>query len=108
MDIGLSKVFLRRFKRIGSAIDSQDWFRNSVRPSRFAHKGNFGHALISGRVQRKNGAAILAARAALRGGSGLLTLHVPKCGYSAVQTAVPEAMCQVDQHTDVCTDIELI
>jgi len=30
----------------------------------------------------------------------LLTVHVPHCGYSIIQTAVPEAMATIDQSTD--------
>lgn len=57
-----------------------------------AHKGNFGHALIVAGSYGKMGAAVLAARACLRAGAGLLTVHVPRCGVEIMQTAVPEAM----------------
>jgi NAD(P)H-hydrate epimerase len=36
---------------------------------------------------------VLAARAALRAGAGLVTALVPECGYTIMQAAVPEAMC---------------
>lgn len=68
-----------------------------VRP-RFAHKGNFGHALLIAGSQGKMGAAVLASKACLRAGVGLLTAHVPQCGYPILQTAVPEAMVDLDQH----------
>ncbi len=42
------------------------------------------------------GACILASKAAVRSGLGLLTVHIPSCGYSIIQTAVPEAMATVD------------
>ncbi len=38
------------------------------------------------------GAAILAARGCLRGGVGKLTVNSPKCGYSVLQSSVPEAL----------------
>jgi NAD(P)H-hydrate epimerase len=44
------------------------------------------------------GAAVLASKACLRSGAGLLTTHVPQIGYPIIQTAVPEAMASVDQH----------
>jgi NAD(P)H-hydrate epimerase len=47
------------------------------------------------------GTAILASLAALRAGAGLLTVHVPACGYVVMQTAVPEAMISVDSHEQV-------
>ena len=42
------------------------------------------------------GAAILAGKAAMRSGLGLLTIHAPHCGYNILQTAVPEAMVSPD------------
>jgi len=63
---------------------------------RFSHKGNFGHVLLAAGSRGKIGAALLAARACLRSGSGLLTCLVPGCGYTVVQTAAPEAMVLTD------------
>jgi NAD(P)H-hydrate epimerase len=62
----------------------------------FAHKGNFGHALILAGSYGKMGAAILAARACLSAGVGLLTSYFPSCGYEIMQSSVPEAMVSVD------------
>ncbi len=64
--------------------------------NRFAHKGNFGHALLLAGSQGKMGAAILAARACLRSGAGLLTCQVPGNGLAILQTSVPEAMAIPD------------
>lgn len=65
---------------------------------RFGHKGTFGHVGIIAGSHGKIGAAILSVRAALRSGAGLVTAQVPTCGYALMQTSVPEAMCQVDEH----------
>ncbi|MCG8580481.1 MAG: NAD(P)H-hydrate dehydratase [Bacteroidales bacterium] len=65
--------------------------------SRFAHKGHFGHALLLAGNYGKMGAALLASRACLKTGAGLLTSHVPRLGYSIIQTAVPEAMANIDR-----------
>jgi NAD(P)H-hydrate epimerase len=61
--------------------------------SRFAHKGTLGHAALVAGSRGMMGAAVLAARACLRSGVGLLTAYVPSCGYTILQTAVPEAKC---------------
>lgn len=66
--------------------------------SRFDHKGTFGHALLIAGSFGKMGAAVLASKACLRAGVGLLTTHVPRQGCNILQTAVPEAMASVDQH----------
>ena len=70
---------------------------------RYANKGTFGHALLLVGSYGKIGAAVLAARACLRSGVGLLTVQVPRCGYTILQTAVPEAMCLPDGHHNVLT-----
>jgi NAD(P)H-hydrate epimerase len=53
----------------------------------------------------KMGAAILASRAAMRSGLGLLTAHTPKCGYEILQSTVPEAMVSVDSHDEIFTNV---
>ena len=72
--------------------------------SRFGHKGTYGHALLIAGSYGKMGAAVLASKACLRSGVGLLTTHVPHLGYSIIQTAVPEAMASVDQHDSFFTE----
>jgi len=72
--------------------------------SRFGHKGTYGHALLIAGSFGKMGAAILASKACLRSGAGLLTTHVPHFGYQIIQTAVPEAMASVDQHDSIFTE----
>ncbi len=42
------------------------------------------------------GAAVLAAKACLRSGVGLLTMHIPQCGTEIMQTTTPEAMVSPD------------
>jgi len=64
----------------------------------FAHKGNFGHALLLAGSYGKMGAAILAAKACLAAGVGLLTSYFPSCGYNIMQTSVPEAMAIADEN----------
>jgi NAD(P)H-hydrate epimerase len=64
--------------------------------NKFSHKGTFGHALLVGGSYGKMGAAVLATRACLHSGVGLLTVHVPACGYEIMQISVPEAMTITD------------
>lgn len=73
-------------------------FRCKILPRpRFSHKGTYGHGCLVAGSRGKMGAAILSAKAALRSGLGLLTVHIPECGYTIMQTAVPEAMCSIDE-----------
>jgi len=71
---------------------------------KFAHKGTFGHALLIAGSYGKMGAAVLASHACLRSGTGLLTTHIPRLGYSILQTAIPEAMTSIDQHDSMFTE----
>ena len=64
------------------------------------HKGFFGHALLMLGSRGKMGAAVLAARACMRSGVGKVSVFAPKCGYSVLQTAVPEVMVIDSEHED--------
>lgn len=63
---------------------------------KFSHKYEYGNVLVIGGSYGKIGAALLAAKSVLKAGAGLVTLYVPKCGYSVVQTALPESMVMTD------------
>ena len=98
VDIGLKNDFHPTTKDF--YIDSV-----SIKPrKKFSHKGDFGRALLVAGSLGKMGACVLAARATLRSGAGLLTVHVPKAGYNIIQTSVPEAMATVDAHEDHFSD----
>lgn len=57
-----------------------------------SHKGDHGHAmLMAGNIGRM-GAAVIAARACMRSGTGLLTVNVPQHEKFILQLTVPEAM----------------
>lgn len=56
------------------------------------HKGVYGHVLVVGGSRVMPGAAILATRAALRSGAGLVTAAVPFGVANAVTIAAPAAM----------------
>lgn len=64
--------------------------------SRFAHKGEFGHALLIAGSVGMVGAAQLAAGSALRSGVGLLTVHTTRSANLILQTATPEAIFSPD------------
>ncbi len=78
------------------------------RLSKFTHKGKMGHALLISGSYGKMGAAILAGRACLRTGVGLLSIHIPEKGYDIMQISVPEAMVDVDKSEKIFTDIDCI
>jgi NAD(P)H-hydrate epimerase len=96
LDIGLHMDYLLQVSS-GMELLDIDMIRAVYRPRNpFANKGTFGHALLIAGSYGKMGAAVLAARSCLRSGVGLLTCHIPVCGYEILQAVVPEAMVLTD------------
>jgi NAD(P)H-hydrate epimerase len=75
--------------------------------SKFAHKGQFGHALMIGGSRGMMGAVVLASRACLHSGVGLLTAHLPASGEFMLHGAVPEVLVDADQHDDRITHVTI-
>ncbi len=71
----------------------------------FSHKGTFGHALIVAGSKGMAGSSVLAAKAAMRSGAGLVTVHGPEANRIIVQSAFPEAIFQPDVHTDFVSEV---
>ncbi len=92
LDIGLDSKFIES--------EPSDFFvtddvlaKKLYRPrNKFSHKGTYGKSKIIAGSFGKIGAAVLAAKAALRSGSGLTTVQAPDVGYDILQTSYPEAM----------------
>ncbi len=57
-----------------------------------SHKGDFGHALIIAGSKSKMGAAIIASKACIRAGVGMLSVNIPEQERLALQVSIPEAM----------------
>ena len=64
----------------------------------FSPKGNFGHGLLIAGSHGMAGAATLSARASLRSGIGLITVHSSECNLPILQISIPEAIVQTDKH----------
>lgn len=71
-----------------------------------SHKGTQGHALIIGGSYGKMGSVSLSSKAAIKSGCGLVTAFIPKCGYTIVQTSIPEVMVLTDNHENFITNID--
>jgi ADP-dependent NAD(P)H-hydrate dehydratase / NAD(P)H-hydrate epimerase len=95
LDIGLHPGFLNTVQPLYELINQQLAATLVTTRHPYAHKGNFGHALLLGGTKGKMGALILAAKALLRTGAALLSCLTPKIGLTPLQTAIPEAMAIV-------------
>lgn len=69
------------------------------------HKGIQGHAMLIAGSYGKMGAAVLASKAAIKSGCGLVTAFVPKCGYEIIQIAIPEVMVLTDKEEEYISKI---
>ena len=88
LDIGLSEEAITE-KETDFALTEHEDMASVLKPrGRFAHKGNFGRALLIAGSQGMAGASVLAARACLRSGVGLLTVHIPFCNNFIVHARI--------------------
>lgn len=85
-------------------VEYEDVLSMLKQRKKFSHKGSYGHALLVAGKSGMMGASILASKACVRSGVGLLTTHVPRhCGH-LLQTTVPEAILSIDRSELMFTD----
>lgn len=98
LDIGLKQSYIDATASPFSIL-GEEVIRPIIKPrKRFAHKGSFGHGLLIAGSYGMAGASILSAKACLRSGIGLLTVHTPIHNHDILQISVPEAIVQTDIH----------
>lgn len=68
-------------------------------------KHEYGHALLIAGSKGKMGSAVLASKAVLYAGAGLLTAHIPSRGELVLQLAIPEAMVSLDKSVDFVSEL---
>lgn len=96
LDIGLSPTCIAKTPTDYALLEADD-LRHLLQPrDPFGHKGTFGHALLIAGKYGMAGAAILNAKACLRGGAGKVTVHSPEMNNAVLQIAVPEAIMSHD------------
>ncbi len=105
MDIGLSSEYINGTSTKQYFMQKRDIAPMLQKRKKFDHKGTYGHALLIAGSYGKMGAAILASKACLRSGVGLLHTHIPKSGYEIMQTATPETMLSIDRYDNYFSEI---
>jgi len=98
LDINLHPDIINKSHTLFYYITKKDIADKIKYRKKYSHKGTYGHALIIAGSYGKMGAAVLTSKACLRSGCGLVTVHIPKCGYEIMQTFFPEAMCSIDKN----------
>ncbi len=106
VDIGLDPQYLNEtdtgMELIGY-LEARTYYK---RREKITHKGTYGHALVVGGSYGKMGSISLTATAALRAGAGMVTIFAPSCGYTMLQTVLPEAMVITDKAEKFLSDID--
>lgn len=96
LPIGLDADFIKQADSPYVYVDEM-LIRQLLKPRRkFAHKGDYGHALLVCGSEGMIGAAVLSAGAALRSGCGLVTVHMPRQEAGALYANCPSAMLSGD------------
>lgn len=92
VDIGIPDLVVKE-KGLTVSLVGKDYVESIMPlPSLFGHKGDHGRVLILGGSTGMTGAGVMAANAALRTGSGLVTLAVPCSLHQVVETKLTEVM----------------
>ena len=97
LDIRLSKEGEEILWTRYSIAEENDIRKLLLKRNEFAHKGEMGHALLLAGCHGMAGAAILAARACLRAGSGKVTVRTARRNNDIMQISVPEAIVSTDK-----------
>lgn len=105
LPIGIHHDYIENIPTPYQLVDKKIIHSIIKKRSDFSHKGNYGHALLMAGSFGKMGACVLANKAAVRSGAGLVTCFIPACGYTIMQTAVPEVMCLCDKEKDHLSEI---
>ncbi|AEA33309.1 bifunctional ADP-dependent NAD(P)H-hydrate dehydratase/NAD(P)H-hydrate epimerase [Hippea maritima] len=90
VDISTPRHVIDEFDPNFIALDKDEIYLDFRSPT--AHKGNFGHLAVVGGSLGKSGAVIMASKAALKTGVGLVSAVVPKSINTAFESRLLEAM----------------
>ena len=105
LDIGLNAEAIKNAPTDYYLIEKNDIRQAIRRRQPYASKADCGSALVVAGSYGMMGAAVLSAKGALRSGVGKVTIHSARCGYSVLQTSVPEALFDADRHDIISTNI---
>ncbi len=92
-DIGIPPEVIEQEKIAVRLLDRGSAWGAADRRKRDSHKGDYGHLMVIAGSPGKAGAAIMAARGALRAGAGLVSVATPNGLVPVIQSQLAEAMC---------------
>ena len=98
LDIRLHPAILREYPAAYYYLTEEVVASRLLIPEKFSHKGTLGNTLLIAGSYPMMGAAVLAAKGAIRSGTGLLSMHVPCKLKEVIHLSVPEALVEVDRN----------
>ncbi len=107
LDIGLDRKALKSMRSEWLLIEGRTIYKLLRPRNPFSAKRDYGSVMIFAGSMGMMGAAVLCARATLKCGAGLATVHAPRTGITILQTAAPEAMFEPDRNERVISDMSL-
>ncbi len=107
IDINIHPSYIENVEALGYYVNGYDIVQMIKNRSKFSHKGSYGHALLIAGSNSKFGAAVLASKAALRSGLGLLTTHIPNNAVDILQISSPETMLSIDKNSNHFSEIKI-
>ena len=91
-DLGFPRELLSSELLKTQTIERQDISLLVPERPPYSHKGDYGHVLMVAGSRGKTGAALMAAKACLRSGAGMITIGVPETLLNVFQERVTEEM----------------
>ena len=98
LDIRLHPAILREYPAAYYYLTEEVVASRLLIPEKFSHKGTLGNTLLIAGSYPMMGAAVLAAKGAIRSGTGLLSVHVPRKLKEMIHLSVSEALVEVDRN----------
>lgn len=107
LDLDLDEEAMRRASADYMLVDAKNMRPLLRKRPAFSGKRDYGSVLLMAGSMGMMGAAVLSARATLRCGAGLVTVHSARCGMSIIQSAMPEAMFEPDSNERFISDMSV-
>jgi hydroxyethylthiazole kinase-like uncharacterized protein yjeF len=103
LNIGLHQQFYSETASPFYIID-KELVKSIYKPrKKFSHKYDYGNVLMYTGSKNMMGAAILSAKACLRSGAGLVTVHADETVANVIHTAIPEALTTTENDFEKTT-----
>jgi NAD(P)H-hydrate epimerase len=97
LNISLHPQYYNNTSTLFNTIELPDIIEIYKPGTQFAHKYNFGHALLFAGSKNMMGAALLCSGACLRTGAGLVTVYTEEDTQAVIQIALPEAITSTEK-----------